>query len=218
MRSFCVGIVFLAVATFTSCIKPRTVDIPADKPGLVTGDTVRTGMLIINEVNNRWSATVNLSNELSTDLARRYNASIGDDWKDGKTKWLELYNNSTRTINFADTTKGKWYLSDNRQTKMQSLAFASTSLAPGGYLVVYSSDSLYTRGSQLHTAFNIGRNSSAERDTLGIYYFDKQARKLITVDSLTYADTDRNSTWSRYPDGSSTILKTAPSPGAPNTR
>lgn len=218
MRVSILWLIGFCILTITSCIKPRTVDIPSDKPDQISGDTVRKGILLINEVNNRWSATVNLTNELSSVLSRRYDQVIGDDWKDGKTKWFEIYNNSTRTINFADTMKGKWYLSDSRQIKMQSLAAAAVSIAPGGYLIVYGSDTSYNKGSQLHTDFNIGRNSGADRDTLGIYYFDKQRRILVTVDSLTYADNDRNSTWSRFPDGSSTILKTAPSPGSANTR
>lgn len=210
---FFVSVSILAV-NFTACLKPRVVDV-GPGPDVIGGDTIRRGAIFINEVNNRWG-TANLSNELSPQLARRFNPAIGDDWKDGRVKWFELYNNTDRAINLGDTTRGFWYISDNRQLKTACQIRVPVTIPSRGYVLVYSSDTNYSAGNQIHANFNAGRNNSASRDTLGIYYQVRRNAPLITVDSMTWADAARTETWSRVPDGGNLITKTAPSPGASN--
>jgi hypothetical protein len=207
---------FLAItAAVSSCLKQRTVDL-GPGPGQVAGDTIRTGAIYINEVNNRWGVS-NLSNELTPQLARRFDAASGeDDWKDGLVKWFELYNNTDRAINFGDTTKGYWYISDNRQARMACPVRAAVTIPSKGYVIVYSSDTTFTAGNQIHACFNVGRNNTATRDTLGLYYQPTKSARLITVDSMTYSDAARTETWSRIPDGGSLITKTTPTPGTQN--
>ncbi len=202
----------------TSCLKTREVIIPTEAPPVVTGDTISKGAIFINEVNNRWSETLNLSNELSSVIARRYDPIIGTDWKDGKVKWFELYNNTNKAITLGDPQQGYWYLSDNMAAKNASPIEVRVTIPAGGFAIVYSSDTSYRAGTEIHSNFNVGRNNSQPRDTLGIYYQKNLAARLMTVDSLTYEDTDRATTWSRIPDGGSVILKTPGTPGQTNRR
>lgn len=209
---------FLALTVgigLTGCVKPRTIDLSATGPKEVTADSVVKGAILINEVNSRWGA-LNLACELSPALVRRYNATIGDDWKDGKVKWFELYNNTAAPITLGDNSKGFWYMSDNRTERKLSPVRIRITIPAKGFALVYSSDSLYSAGTELHAAFNVGRNTSTPRDTIGIYYQKTLSSPLMTIDSLTYAEIERTSTWGRVPDGGSTVLKTAPTPAAAN--
>jgi hypothetical protein len=212
----CSGLAILVL--LTSCLKIREVSIPTEGPPPVIGDTITKGSIYINEVNNRWSTDINLSNELSPALGRRFDAAIGSDWKDGKVKWFELYNNTNKAIELGNPNKGYWYLSDSRTNRTSTPIRAAVTIPAKGFAIVYGSDSAYSDGSQIHAAFNIGRNNSLPKDTLGIYFQRTLGSAILTVDSLTYDDNDKTKTWSRFPDGGSTLLKTSATPGLNNRR
>jgi hypothetical protein len=211
------GVAFcLFLGLLTGCLKTREVPIPSETPPPLSGDTISRGALYINEVNNRSSEAVNLANELSPNLSKRFTLAETPDWKDGKTKWFEIFNNTNKDIVVGDPSKGYWYISDNLANKVSCPIETRVTIPAQGFAIVYGSDTNYTAGTQIHTCFGIGRNDNVVRDTLGIYYQKTLQDPIITIDSLTYETTSRSSTWSRIPNGGSVILSTPPTPGASN--
>jgi len=74
--------------------------------------------------------------------------------------WIELYNNSSSTINLLN-----WSLSDD-STLPQKWKFPAVSLAPGQYMIVFASEkNIRETGSYLHTNFKL----SASGEYLGLY-------------------------------------------------
>ncbi|MDA0991328.1 MAG: CotH kinase family protein, partial [Verrucomicrobia bacterium] len=73
----------------------------------------------------------------------------------GKTAdWIELFNDGGATLDLTG-----WYLTDSATT-LTKWAFPTSSIPPGGYLIVWASGSNAVLGSELHTSFQL--NSSGE--------------------------------------------------------
>lgn len=76
------------------------------------------------------------------------------------TDWIELYNNSSTTVNLLN-----WSLTDD-SSQPQKWKFPSVSLAPGEYMLVFASDrNIKQTSSYLHTNFKL----SASGEYLGLY-------------------------------------------------
>src|SRR6184192_3288019 len=71
--------------------------------------------------------------------------------QDGDTPdWIELYNNSSASVNLAG-----WHLTDS-STNLTKWTFPSTDLGPGTFLIVFASGKdRAVAGSELHTNFKL---------------------------------------------------------------
>jgi hypothetical protein len=94
------------------------------------------------------------------------NESTADDQWGGFDDWIELYNNSNQDIDLTG-----YFLSD-RVGEPTQFEFPDTSIAAGGYLIIWCDQGLFEPG--LHTFFKLGSDGDdillSNRDTLTIDY------------------------------------------------
>lgn len=116
--------------------------------------------------------------------------------------WLELYNTTAAAVDL-----GGLYLSDSAASPTKWQFPAGTSLAAGGFLVVWADEDLLQPG--LHAAFKL----SASGESLLLSNTD-----LSVVDAVTFDAQPVNVASARYPDGvGAFVATTTPTPGAPNS-
>ncbi|MBI5470802.1 MAG: lamin tail domain-containing protein [Ignavibacteriae bacterium] len=106
--------------------------------------------------------------------------------------WIELYNNTTRTIDL-----GGLYLSDNFAAPTKWRFPAGATIAPNGYVIVWADQDTGQAG--LHAMFAL--SASGERIILS-------NPDLTVVDSLTYAVQITNRSMSRIPNGTGSFVQT----------
>ena len=128
------------------------------------------------------------------------NDSVNMDSAGDYDDWLEIYNPSQNTIPL-----GGIYLTDNfdRPTKW---AFPDTSIAPGGFLIVWCDDEP-VEGS-MHATFKL----SGGGEEVGI--FDRDG--VTPIDTFSYPPQQADISYGRYPDGSDDWGQRCPTPGEPN--
>ena len=119
--------------------------------------------------------------------------------------WVEIYNAGSTPINIAD-----FYLSDDLtnpfNSRIKRTNDAKTTIAPGGFLVVWA-DNNRSQG-ELHLDFGL----SADGESIALLYNEGWK-----IDSYSFGAQAANRSTGRSPDGS-TAWKTftAPTPGQPN--
>ncbi|HRI58722.1 MAG TPA: CotH kinase family protein [Saprospiraceae bacterium] len=124
----------------------------------------------------------------------------------GKTEdWVELFNAGATAVNI-----GGWGLTDDDE-KLQKWQFpAGTTIAPGGYLVVWCSKRNEASGGYFHTNFSLIQTKTNDKLVLS------QPNGII-VDSRTLVTTQVHQSHCRSTDGASVWnICAAPTPGASN--
>jgi hypothetical protein len=121
--------------------------------------------------------------------------------------WIELYNPTTHAVDV-----GGLYLTDSLDSptlwQIPTGRSALTTLAPGGYLLVWADKG--TTGSRLHAGFQL----SSSGDAVGL--FDKDGTTLI--DSVEFPSQRTDVSFGRDPDGGSQWRYFAsPTPGSRNS-
>lgn len=113
--------------------------------------------------------------------------------------WIELYNNSSQTINL------NGYFLSNKVTERTKYQFPNISIAANDYLILWADeDSLQ---GDLHLPFKL----DSERDDILLSRVDTS-----TIDYFSFSQADSNLTISRYPNGIGNIKTTAPSLSSSN--
>lgn len=115
--------------------------------------------------------------------------TIVDDF--GKySDWVEIYNNSTQSVNI-----NQWYLSDNEE-ELNKWQFPDTTIQPNGFLVVFCSDQ-DTLAAYLHTNFKL--------DSDGDHIILSDENENI-VDHFTPVNLDIDISYGRKTDGNTEII------------
>ncbi|MBL7872604.1 MAG: lamin tail domain-containing protein [Cyclobacteriaceae bacterium] len=119
--------------------------------------------------------------------------------------WIEIYNKGNVAVNI-----GGMYLSDSKsdpfKAKIPTDNPALTTIAPGGYLLLWA-DNTPSQG-PLHLNFGL---SNAGED-VGLFYLDGR-----TIDAYTYGAQSENISWGRITDGAATWKAfSTPTPGTSN--
>lgn len=136
------------------------------------------------------------------------NASCCPDNSSGTNEfddWIEIYNKGNVAVNI-----GGMYLSDSKsdpfKSKIPTDNPSLTTIAPGGYLILWADNS--TEQGPLHLNFGL---SNAGED-VGLFYLDGR-----TIDAYTFGAQTQNNSWGRITDGA-TIWKafSTPTPGTSN--
>jgi len=119
--------------------------------------------------------------------------------------WVELVNVTVERVDLS----GK-YLSDNPENPLKWQFPAGTTIAPGGFLVVWADED---GGDEpgLHANFRL----AAGGETVWLYDTDENGNVLL--DSVSFEAMSADESFGRYPDGTGAMQKLlAPSPGGPN--
>jgi hypothetical protein len=177
--------VLMSTVLFLSCVKDRNIKKIEPDP---TDSELKKGDIVINEFVVKGSKNAN---------------EFGDN-----ADWIELYNNTNRTIVME---VGKWFITDAAGTNNRKYALPEITLNAGEFLVIWC-DGLNTVQTQIHTNFNL----SASGEDIGLY-FDINGSD-FEVDQKSYpAQTKDGWSLGRQPDGSENWTDFAnPTPGASN--
>ena len=119
--------------------------------------------------------------------------------------WIELMNTGGGEIDLSGM-----YLSDDENDLLKWAIPEGTTLAPGGYLVLWADgDAGDTPG--IHAGFKL--SAGGEK----VFLVDSVARGNAILDSVSYEKLETDISFGRYPDGSGTFMTmSAPTPGASN--
>lgn len=113
--------------------------------------------------------------------------------------WVEIYNDEDTTVKLQG-----YYLTDalNNPTKW---TFPNVNIPPKGYLLIWCDND--TSQGILHANFKL----SASGEQLGIFSPEKKI-----IDTLTYGEQKSDTSYGRFPDGSSNWKFMLPTPGSKN--
>ena len=116
--------------------------------------------------------------------------------------WIEIFNNS-----YAPVILDEYYLTDDF-TQPDKWAFPDTSLAPGGFLLIWADDDTFDAG--LHTNFKLNKTG----EQLGLYI--GQNENLFAVDQIEFGVQAEDTSFGRLPDGEDNWVFLQPTPGYEN--
>ncbi|QDS97872.1 CotH kinase family protein [Adhaeretor mobilis] len=117
--------------------------------------------------------------------------------------WLELYNPGTEPVDL-----GGMYLTDDLTDSTQWQFADGTTIAAGGYLLIWADDD--TNEGETHTSFKL----SAGGEAIGLYHIDGTT----LIDSIEFGAQTTDTSYGRSPDGSeSWVFMSIPTPGEANT-
>ena len=115
--------------------------------------------------------------------------------------WIELYNTDTAAVDL-----GGMYLSDRRDDPTKWRFPAGTSIAGGGYLMVWADDDDDTPG--LHASFKLSAKGES------VVLADTDAKGNAVVDAVDFPSLARDESYGRVPDGTGSFRRMGtPSPG-----
>lgn len=138
-------------------------------------------------------------NELMTD-----NASTLADPQGDYDDWIELHNVSGEAVDLSGM-----YLSDNPENPRKWAFPAGTTLARGGYLVVWA-DENGADSPGLHASFKLSASGES------VFLVDTDARLNALLDSVTFGPQGRDRSYGRTAADASVWSVLAPTPGAAN--
>ncbi len=129
------------------------------------------------------------------------NSTIED--KDGdNSDWIELYNNSSLSVNL----KG-YSLSDDADEPMKWI-FPDLEILPHGFILIFASDKNILNTSELHTNFKISAGGEE------LFLYDNSG---TIIDKTEAVDLAADESYCRFPDGSENwIISTNATPKQPN--
>jgi hypothetical protein len=176
-----------ATFVFVACVKDRTINKVEPDPTDNLG-AIKAKDIVVNEFVAKGSKN---ANEFGSNA-----------------DWIELYNNTNRTIVMEAE---KWFITDASTTNQKKYKLPEITLAPGEFIVIWC-DGMNTVATQIHTNFNL----SAAGEDIGLYYDVDGV--LLEVDQKTYgAQTNDGYSLGRQPDGSENWIEFAnPTPGSSN--
>ena len=134
------------------------------------------------------------------ELMTRNDAAFADPQGD-YDDWIELFNASSETVDLSGM-----YLSDNPENPLKWQFPAGTTIASGGYLIVWADED---DGDEpgLHANFKL----SSSGETLWLY--DADSRNNLLLDSVTFPEMEADQSVGRVPDGQGKIqILSVPSP------
>ncbi len=115
--------------------------------------------------------------------------------------WIELFNTSNETVDLSGM-----YLSDNPENPLKWRFPAGTTIASGGYIIVWADEDAGDVPG-LHTNFKL----SSQGETLWLY--DTDAHNNVLLDSVSFASLETDQSMGRVPDGQGPmIVLPVPSP------
>ena len=117
--------------------------------------------------------------------------------------WVELYNSSTKAVDLSGL-----YLSDSLNNPRKWKFPAGTSIAAGGYLVVWLDGD--TDGKGLHASFRL------DRDGETILLVDRDEGQNAILDELEFSAQENDRSFGRAKNGKGKGLSLKPSPGKAN--
>ena len=118
--------------------------------------------------------------------------------------WVEIYNSTLQEIDLSG-----FGISDSIAQPMKYRLPEGTSIAPGGYLVIFFSGNEGLHNGELHAPFGL---RAYEEDVV------LSSAKGRIVDSFSYSRMEADVSMARTPDGTGEFAKSAqPTPGYPNT-
>lgn len=136
-----------------------------------TFEPIKAGELTVNEIMASNTKTV-------TDASGKYE------------DWFELYNNTSKTLSLEDL-----YATDDNTNKLKWKFPSGTTIAPGGYLIVWADGDLTEPG--VHADFKF--STSGESCVLSYASGD-------VVDSVTFGAQISDSSYSRIPNGTGSFV------------
>ncbi|MFC1792997.1 lamin tail domain-containing protein, partial [Planctomycetota bacterium] len=120
--------------------------------------------------------------------------------------WIEIYNSGEEAINI-----GGMYLTDNlsepTKWRIPNDNFSTTTISPGGYLLVWADNDTTDAG--LHASFELDTDAG---DEIGL--FDTDGTTLL--DSVAFSDQTPDVSYGRDPDATSNLVTLHPTPGISN--
>ncbi len=128
------------------------------------------------------------------------NNSVNRDSAGDYDDWVEIYNPGGDSIPL-----GGLYLTDDF-TIPTRWVFPDTTLAPGGFLLIWCDDELFE--GILHTNFRL----DGDGESIGL--FDRDAS--TPIDTLNFGPQEEDISFGRYPDGGDNWCLMDPTPEAPN--
>jgi len=126
--------------------------------------------------------------------------------------WIEIYNTGDYTLDLA----GMYLTDDLDDPMMWKIPSGSglTSIAPGGYVVIWADKDIDDNPNGLHADFKLG----AGGEEIGLYTEGRGDSNIVLVDSIEFSDQDSDISYGRYPDGEEAWQWfSSPSPGSTNT-
>jgi hypothetical protein len=151
--------------------------------------------------NNSFPLASVVINEWMADNSKTITNPIDGAYSD----WFELFNAGASTVDLSG-----YYLTDTLANPAKWQIPAGTTLAPGGFLVVWADNRVgHTGVNPLHAGFALSRSGEA----LGLF-----APDLSVVDTLTFGPQITDLSQGRFTDGAPApyLFLTTPTPGAPN--
>ncbi|OFX37032.1 MAG: hypothetical protein A2X08_11980 [Bacteroidetes bacterium GWA2_32_17] len=127
------------------------------------------------------------------------NKTFIPDQNNGYDDWIEIYNNSSGSVNML----GK-YLSDN-VSNLNKWAFPDTSISAHSYLIIWADNETTQHG--LHSNFKLSGSGEA-------VYLSYSGNNVI--DGVTFQQQKQDTTYGRYPNGTGTFNFMRPSFSAIN--
>lgn len=116
--------------------------------------------------------------------------------------WIELYNPGSKSIDLTG-----FYLTDDSSDPTQWQFPAGSTIAAGGFLVIWADDD--TDQGDTHASFKV----SAGGEDVELYHIDG----VTLVDSVTFGEQTTDVSYGRYTDGTDILLSmTTPTPGTTN--
>ena len=134
------------------------------------------------------------------------NATAVQDPQGDYDDWIELLNVSNEVVDLSGM-----YLSDSADTPKKWMFPGGTTMAPGGYLIVWADDDT-TDQTGLHTNFKLSSGGES------ILLVDADGMANALIDSVAFGELSPDVSYGRYPDGAGTLLVlSSPTPGEENT-
>ena len=185
LHVICFALALLLLLLIQSCVKPRLNNIRYFQDHVVGLDT--SGGIVVNEFVATGSTEVNEFG-LATD-------------------WIELYNTTDSTINFANTN---YYITDD-STQPDKFVINRLSIPGKGYLVLFCDDSARIT-TQIHTNFGLSKTG----EFIGLFR-KKNSGAFDTLTWHPFGPQNTNVSEGRYPDGGTTWTNfSVPTPGSSN--
>jgi len=181
---------------------PPSVSHALDGEGLNNMLRYSIGLLLILVLIVSLAESAGMAQTLVINEFMASNSNSGPDPQGQYNDWIEIYNNSSNTINI-----GGKYLTDDLSVSAKWQFPAGTSIQAGGYLLVWADEDIDDTG--LHANFKL----NADCEEIGLFNSDGTT----LIDSVTFTAQSADISYGRYPDGSDTWRFFGfPSPGQEN--
>jgi hypothetical protein len=139
-----------------------------------------------------------LINEWMADNTRTVADPADGDYED----WFELFNAGASAVDLSG-----YFLADTLTNKTQWAIPRGTTIAPGGFLLVWADGEVSQPGPGLHANFRLSQNG----DTIALFAPDG-----TRIDAVTFGAQTNDVSQGRWPDGATNVYSMAATPNAAN--